>query len=190
MRSRNARLAAIRTFLRYAGHHDVDALTTIERVLAIPLKRFDRPTIGFLSRDEIPCHHRGSGGWSKDRTMFSTMCNTGARVSEMIGTRWSDVVLEGHPAVHLHGKGRKARSVPLWRATASLLRGWRPQLGEPPADAMLFPNRSGGHMTRSNVIQRLQLAVESGGAQVPVSHRSSRNPARYSPLSTPPDYVE
>jgi len=171
VRSRNARLAAIRTFLRYAGHHDVDALTTIERVLAIPLKRFDRPMIGFLSRDEIRAITEApdASSWAgqRDRTMFSTMYNTGARVSEMIGTRWSDVVLEGHPAVHLHGKGRKDRSVPLWRATASLLRGWRRQLGEPPADAMLFPNRSGGHMTRSNVIQRLQLAVEVAARKYP-----------------------
>lgn len=171
-RSRNARLAAIRTFLKYAGHHDLDALATIERVLAIPLKRFDRPMVGFLSRDEIraiteaPDASRWAG--QRDRAMFSTMYNTGARVSEMIGMRWGDVVLEGQPAVHLHGKGRKDRSVPLWRATASLLRGWRRRLGEPPADSMLFPNRSGGRMTRSNVTQRLQLAREVAARKHPV----------------------
>ncbi|WP_234895350.1 site-specific integrase [Sinorhizobium meliloti] len=53
VRSRNARLAAIRTFLKYAGHHDIGALATIERALAIPQKRFERPMVGFLSRDEI-----------------------------------------------------------------------------------------------------------------------------------------
>ena len=171
VRSRNARLAAIRTFLKYAGHHDVDALTTIERALAIPLKRFDRPMVGFLSRDEIRAITEApdASSWAgqRDRAMFSTMYNTGARVSEMIGTRWSDVVLEGQPAVHLHGKGRKHRSVPIWRATASLLRGWRRRLGEPPAGAMLFPNRSGGRMTRSNVTQRLQLAVEVAARKHP-----------------------
>jgi integrase/recombinase XerD len=99
--------------------------------------------------------------------MFSTMYNTGARVSEMIGTRWGDVVLEGQPVIHLHGKGRKDRSVPLWRATASLLRGWRRQLGEPPANAILFPNRSGVRMTRSNVTQRLQLAVQVAARKYP-----------------------
>ncbi|MET3616362.1 site-specific recombinase XerD [Rhizobium aquaticum] len=164
VRSRNARLAAIRTFLKYAGHHDIDALATIERALAIPQKRFDRPMVGFLSRDEIrtiiEAPDPSTWAGQRDRAMFSTLYNTGARVSEMIGVRWGDVVLEGQLAAHLHGKGRKDRSVPLWRPTASLLRSWRRRLGEPPADAMLFPNRSGGHMTRSNVTQRLQLAVD------------------------------
>jgi integrase/recombinase XerD len=171
VRSRNARLAAIRTFLKYAGHHDVGALTTIERALAIPLKRFDRPMVGFLSRDEIRAITEApdTSSWTgqRDRAMFSTMYNTGARVSELIGTRWSDVVFEGQAAVHLHGKGRKHRSVPLWRPTASLLRGWRRRLNEPPADAMLFPNRSGDRMTRSNVTQRLQLAVEVAARKHP-----------------------
>ncbi|MEP7456381.1 tyrosine-type recombinase/integrase [Phyllobacterium sp. SB3] len=81
----------------------------------------------------------------------------------MIGVRWGDIVLEGQPAVQLHGKGRKDRTVPLWRTTASLLRSWRRRLGEPPANAMLFPNRSGDRMTRSNVTQRLQLAVNLAG---------------------------
>ncbi len=171
VRSRNARLAAIRTFLKYAGHHDIDALATIERALAIPQKRFDRPMVGFLSRDEIrtiiEAPDPSTWAGQRDRAMFSTMYNTGARVSEMIGVRWGDVVLEGQPAAHLHGKGRKDRSVPLWRPTASLLRSWRRRLGEPPADAMLFPNRSGGHMTRSNVTQRLQLAVEMATREHP-----------------------
>lgn len=171
VRSRNARLAAIRTFLKYAGHHDLDTLATIERGLAIPQKRFDRPMVGFLSRDEIRAiiEAPDASTWAgqRDRAMFSTLYNTGARVSEMIGARWGDVVLERQPAVHLHGKGRKDRSVPLWRETASLLRGWRRRLGEPSADAMLFPNRTGGRMTRSNVTQRLQLAVEGAARKLP-----------------------
>lgn len=171
VRSRNARLAAIRTFLKYAGHHDIGALATIERALAIPQKRFERPMVGFLSRDEIRTIIEAPDAktWAdqRDRAMFSTLYNTGARVSEMIAMRWGDVVLEGQPAVHLHGKGRKDRSVPLWRTTAALLRSWRRRLGEPPADAMLLPNRSGDRMTRSNVTQRLQLAVEVAACKHP-----------------------
>ncbi len=171
VRSRNARLAAIRTFLRYAGHHDLEALATIERVLAIPQKRFDRPMVGFLSRDEtraiIEAPDASTWAGQRDRAMFSTMYNTGARVSEMIGVRWRDVILEGQSAVHLHGKGRKDRSVPLWRTTAQLLRNWRRRLGEPPTDTMLFPNRGGHRMTRSNVTQRLQLAVNAAAIKYP-----------------------
>ncbi|RRY15656.1 integrase [Brucella anthropi] len=171
VRSRNARLAAIRTFLKYAGHHDINALATIERALAIPQKRFDRPMVGFLSRDEIGAiiEAPDAKSWAgqRDRAMFSTLYNTGARVSEIIGARWGDVVLEGRPAVQLHGKGRKDRTVPLWRTTTSLLRSWHRRLGEPPANAMLFPNRSGERMTRSNVSQRLQLAVNMAASKEP-----------------------
>lgn len=123
--------------------------------------------VGFLSRDEIRAiiEAPDAKSWTgqRDRAMLSTLYNIGALVSEMIGVRWGDVVLEGQPAVRLHGKGRKDRTVPLWRTTASLLRSWRRRLGERPTNAMLFPNRSGDLMTRSNVTQRLQLAVKLAG---------------------------
>src|SRR3546814_16371513 len=85
----------------------------------------------------------------------------------MIGMRCRDVVLEGQPAAHLRGKGRKERSVPLWRPTAALIRSWRRQIGDPSGDSILFPNRSGGRMTRSNVTQRLNLAVATAGRKNP-----------------------
>src|SRR3546814_10946870 len=89
VRSSNARLAAIRTFLKYASHYDLASLATIERALAIPFKRFDRPLVGFLSRSEvnaiIDAPDRSSWAGQRDRAFFSMMYNTGARVSEMIG---------------------------------------------------------------------------------------------------------
>src|SRR2546428_8802475 len=63
--------------------------------------------------------------------MFATLYNTGARVSELTGLRVVDVVLDGSACVHLHGKGRKDRSVPLWRATTTQLRQWLPPLVSP-----------------------------------------------------------
>jgi site-specific recombinase XerD len=171
VRSRNARLAAIRTFLKFAAHHDLASLAVIERVLAIPLKRFDRPMVGFLSRAEIgaiiEAPDRVSWAGQRDRAFFSMMYNTGARVSEMTGIRCRDVVLEGQPAVHLRGKGRKERSVPLWRATAALIKSWRRRIGDPAGDSILFPSRSGGRMSRSNVTQRLDLAVAAAGLKHP-----------------------
>lgn len=171
VRSRNARLAAIRTFLKFASHHDLASLATIERALAIPLKRFDRPMVGFLSRPEIgaiiEAPDRTSWTGQRDRAFFSMMYNTGARVSEMIGIRCRDVVLEGQPAVHVRGKGRKERSVPLWRPTAALIKSWCRQIGDPTGDCILFPNRSGGRMSRSNVTQRLNLAVAAAGLKNP-----------------------
>jgi integrase/recombinase XerD len=179
-RSRNARLAAIRTFLKYASHHDLDSLATIERSLSIPMKRFDRPTVGFLTRSEVRAILNAPDitTWSgqRDRAFLSTMYNSGARVSEMTGIRYGDVVLEGQPAVHLHGKGRKERSVPLWRPTASMLRSWRRQVSEPTSDSFLFPNRGGSRMTRSNVTQRLQLAVDIAARALPTLRNRSISP--------------
>ena len=124
VRSRNARLAAIRTFLKYAGHHDLDALATIERGLAIRQKRFDRPMVGFLSRDEIRAiiEAPDASTWAgqRNRTVFSTLYNTGARVSEMIGARWGDVVPERQPAVHLQSARAKSPSARLTSRRSSI----------------------------------------------------------------------
>jgi len=91
--------------------------------------------------------------------VLAMLYNTGARVSEMIGVHVGDVVLDASPCVHLRGKGRKRRSVPLWTSTVQAIRAWlrrNPSLGE---DAPLLPNRNGRTMTRSNVNKRLDIAV-------------------------------
>lgn len=115
-RSRNARLAAIRCFLKYAAHYDLTALPIIERVLAVPQKRFDLPLLGFLSRDEmqaiLAAPNPQSWVGQRDRALFTVLYNTGARVSEALAVRIGDVVLDGSPCVHIHGKGRKLRTVP------------------------------------------------------------------------------
>jgi site-specific recombinase XerD len=170
-RSRNARLAAIRSFLKYAAHHDVSALQIIQQTMAVPMKRFDRPMLGFLSRDETqavlegPDPHSWTG--QRDRVLFAVLYNTGARVSEIINVRARDVILDASPSVHIFGKGRKQRTVPLWRSTVTQLRAWKRRLGVIPADAPLFPNREGAPMTRSNVRQRLDLAVRAAAQKRP-----------------------
>jgi len=176
-RSRNARLAALRSFLKYAAHHDLTALHVIEQALAIPMKRFDRPVLGFLSRQEMqaileaPDPRTWAG--QRDRALFSLMYNTGARVSEAIGLRVGNVVIDGSSVAHLHGKGRKERSVPLWRSTASLIRAWKCQMENAGDDKFLFPNRGGGRMARSNVTQRLDLAISAAAERHPqLAHRS------------------
>jgi integrase/recombinase XerD len=179
-RSRNARLAALRSFLKYAAHHDISALHVIEQVLAIPMKRFDRPVLGFLSREEMqaileaPDQQTWAG--QRDRTLFSLMYNTGARVSEIIGLRIGDVIINGSAAAHLNGKGRKQRSVPLWPSTAALIRSWKRRLDDLGDDKLLFPNRSGGSMARSNVTQRLELAVSIAAQQHPQLTRHPISP--------------
>jgi integrase/recombinase XerD len=171
VRSRNARLAALRSFLKYAAHHDLGALQVIEQALAIPMKRFERPMLGFLTRPEMQAilDAPDAGTWTgqRDRAFFSLMYNTGARVSEVIGLRVADVTVDGQVAAHLQGKGRKKRSVPLWRSTAALIRSWRRRLDGGSDENFLFPNRKGEKMTRSNVTQRLALAVAVAAKRYP-----------------------
>lgn len=170
IRSRNARLAAIRSFAHFAALNDPTALPSLQRVLAIPMKRFDKPLLGFLSKREIqailnaPPSDRWSG--QRDRIMFATLYNTGARVSELTGIRVADVVLDGSACVHLHGKGRKDRSVPLWRTTTTQLRRWLPRIDSRP-DRPLFPSTRGGRLARPAVTARLGLAVQRAAGQCP-----------------------
>ena len=89
------------------------------------------------------------------------MHNTGARVSEVIGLKVSDAVLDAADCVHLHGKGRKERSVQLWRSTVKAIRAWLRLNADLGPTSALLPNRDGEAMTRSNVTQRLALAVKT-----------------------------
>jgi site-specific recombinase XerD len=164
VRSRNARLAALRVFLKFASHRDVASMQVIERALGVPMKRFERPMLGFLSREEmLAVIGTADNSWisQRDHLLLSLLYNTGARVSEIIGVQLSDVVLDGAAFVHLHGKGRKQRSVPLWRSTAKEIRAWMKLNPQFCASSALLPNRDGEAMTRDNVTKRLALAVRA-----------------------------
>ena len=164
IRSRNARLAALRAFLKFAAHRDVSSLQVIERALGVPMKRFERPMLGFLSREQmlavIGVPH---SNWvsRRDHLLLGLLYNTGARVSEIIAVRVADVALEGAACVHLRGKGRKQRTVPLWRSTVREIRAWLKLNPKLSTTSALLPNRDGEAMTRSNVTQRLALAVRA-----------------------------
>jgi integrase/recombinase XerD len=171
VRSRNARLTAVRCFLKYAAHHDLEALPIIERVLALPQKRSERPMVGFLSRQEmqaiIDAPDTETWAGQRDRTFFALLYNTGARISEALALQVADVHLDRSAYVMFRGKGRKKRTVPLWPSTANTVRSWKAQLGDVSGSSPLFPNRSGATMTRSNMTQRLAECVESLCATFP-----------------------
>jgi site-specific recombinase XerD len=178
-RTRNARLAAIHSFMRYAAVRDPASLPITARVLAIPAKRFDRPVLGYLNRDEItailtaPDRRRWSG--QRDAILFAVAYNTGARVSELTGLRVQDVLLERQTALHLHGKGRKQRVIPLWASTAADLRAWLERIIRTP-ESPVFPNRNGEAMTRSGVRDRLDRAVATAEQTCPSLHGRQVSP--------------
>lgn len=146
VRSRNLRLTALRAFLKFAGRRDVTALHTVEQVMAVPMKRFERPLLGHLTRPEMIAVLGQPGvDWTsqRDHLLLSLLYNTGARVSEIVSVRVVDVVLDSAACVHLHGKGRKDRSVPLWKSTAAAIRAWLHANPDLRGSAALLPNRSG-----------------------------------------------
>jgi integrase/recombinase XerD len=173
VRTRNARLAAIHSFMRYAAVRDPTSLPITARVLAIPAKRFDRPVLGYLSREQIaailaaPDRRTWSG--RRDAVLLATAYNTGARVSELTALRVRDVLLDRQTAVHLHGKGRKQRVIPLWKTTAAQLRAWLDQTNPAP-EAPVFPNQAGRPLTRSGVRDRLDRAVAIAEQRCPSLH--------------------
>jgi len=171
VRSRNARLAALRSFMKFAAHRDVSSLQVIERVLGVPVKRFERPMFGYLSRDEMLAVIGTPGGtWlsQRDHVLLLLLYNTGARVSEITGVKVGDVVLDdGASCVHLHGKGRKQRSVPLWRTTVKVMRAWLRLNPQFEATSPLLPSRNGHAMTRTNAALRLALAVQAATGAFP-----------------------
>ena len=170
VRTRNARLAALRAFLKFAGHRDVEVLHIVEQALGVPMKRFERPMLGFLSREEMLAIIGKPGpSWTsqRDHLLLHMLYNTGARVSEIIGVRLADIVLDGAACVHLHGKGRKQRTMPLWRSTVKAVRAWLRLNAELVSTSALLPNRAGHPMTRTNVTQRLALAVAAAMPAMP-----------------------
>jgi len=179
VRSRNARLAAIRSFMKFVARRDISSLHLAEQALSVPMKRFDRPMLGFLTREQIRAViDVPPGTWlgHRDRLMLTLLYKTGALVSEVIGIRVGHAILGAAPCVHLHGKGRKQRSVPLWKETARELKAWLHLNGDPPKESPLLPTRQGHAMTRANVSQRLHLAVEAATARRPEHSKLAISP--------------
>lgn len=171
IRSRNIRLAAIRSFLHYVSYQEPEALPSIQKALAIPMKRYDRPLVGFFTREEMDAilGSIDTQTWSgqRDQALFTTLYNTGARVSEIITVKRSDIDLSQNNAViRLHGKGRKDRAVPLWKNTTSLIRQWLQQIDASP-QTPLFPNRFGEVMSRAGVDNRIKAIAKKAEEKCP-----------------------
>jgi integrase/recombinase XerD len=127
-RTRNARLAAIKSFMRFVEHRVPSILEQSLRILAIPSKKFDMPLIRYLSMAEMeailnaPDLRTRSG--IRDRAMLHLGFAAGLRVSELTGLLLTGVTLQPTPTVCVMGKGRKQRSLPLWKQTAADIRAW------------------------------------------------------------------
>ena len=153
-RSRNLRLAAIRSFFQYASFQQPDLSAHIQRVLSIPNKRQNRSLIDSLTRPEIeallaaPDQTTWSG--RRDHVLLRLAIQTGLRLSEIISLRYANVQLGQAAHVRCHGKGRKERCTPLTKQTATTLETWLRERGGS-ADDAIFPNARGGSLSPDGV---------------------------------------
>jgi site-specific recombinase XerD len=133
IRTRNARLAAIHSFFRFAASREPAHAGLIQRVLAIPQKRFDRDLVGFLTTAEsdalLAAPDTTARLGRRDHALLLLVVQTGLRLAELTGLRVEDLALGTGAHARCHGKGRKERCTPLSRATASVLRGWIAESG-------------------------------------------------------------
>ncbi len=153
-RTRNARLAAIHSFFKYAALRDPTHSWLIQRVLAIPGKRYDRVPVEYLTRTEtealLATPNQTTWAGRRDRTLMLLTVQTGLRVSELVGLDCQDIVLGNGAHVRCKGKGRKERCTPLRKETIEALHTWLRERDGRPSDP-LFPNARGGRLSRDGV---------------------------------------
>ena len=178
-RSRNARLAAIRSFFRFVALREPACVALATQVLAIPAKRADRLLVGYLTRPEIeamlavPDPSRWSG--RRDHVLLLTLYNTGARVSEIATMRRSQFQRGSNNFICLKGKGRKERTVPLWNKTARALRNWFNEIHDMPGD-LAFPSARGAMLSRHGVSYILDRIVQQAAVHCPSLKSKSVSP--------------
>jgi len=170
IRTRNARLAAIRSFLHYLSDLLGPALPeATRRILSVPSKRHTRPLLGFLTRQEMSALLQATGNsWTGQRNhlLLLLLYNTGARVSEITAVRVQDVTASDCRQILLHGKGRKERIVPLWSQTRRELRQWIKDNRLLPGDPLLS-NRFKQPLSRSGVAWQLSQSLRQAEKLAP-----------------------
>jgi len=167
--TRNIGLAAIRSFFRFVQHREPAALEQIRRILAIPYKKTDTRLVAHLDKAELqalldapdPANRDGI----RDRAMLHLAVCAGLRVSELTGLCVSDVAAQC-TSVHVLGKGRRERALPLWKPAASALRAWLAVRGEV-ATPEVFVNARGEPFSRWGVAYVLRSHADTASLVCP-----------------------
>jgi integrase/recombinase XerD len=172
--TRNARLAAIRSLFRYAAFRHPEHAAVIERVLALPTKRFDRALITYLTTQEInallAAPDRATWTGRRDHALLLTAVQTGMRVSELTGLRRQDI-RNGADIAYLYcvGKNRKERTVPLTPQTIKTLTTWLKERQGMPEDP-LFPTVRGGRLSRDAIEWLITKHARTAADRCPTLH--------------------
>ena len=162
VRTRNNRLAAIHSLFSWAALRHPEHAASIQRVLAIPVKRFERNLVSFLTEEEVDAVlaacDRTSWTGRRDHAMVVLFVQTGLRISEMASLTRADVILTTGAHVHCVGKGRKERCTPLVPVTVRVLRTWLAERAGLPGEP-LFPTSTGRRLSRDAIEHRISRYV-------------------------------
>jgi integrase/recombinase XerD len=168
VRTRNARLAAIHALFSFAALRHLECAAVVQRVTAIPPKRFDRKFVTYLSEPEaaalLAAPDTATRTGRRDRALLTLAIQAGLRVSELTSLTRADAFLGTGAHVTCTGKGREQRITPLATATAKLISAWLDEQPGEPGDP-LFPSRSGTPMSRDAVERRLAKHAAAALAQ-------------------------
>jgi integrase/recombinase XerD len=169
-RTRNLRLTAVRSFFQFAALEAPDHGGVIQRVLAIPNKRCQRPLIGFLTRPEIEALLAAVDcrTWigRRDYAFLLVTMQTGLRLSEITAVRREDVILGLGASIHCVGKGRKERGTPLTKVARRVLQAWMKEPW-PIESPFLFPSLSGGRLSADAVQDLVNKHVAAARLECP-----------------------
>lgn len=170
VRSRNLRLTAFHSFFRYAAFELPTHAAHIQRVLAIPSKRFTRTLVPFLSRDEVDAllaaPDRGTWSGRRDHAFILTAVQTGLRLSEMTGLHREDLIVGTGAHVRVIGKGRKERCIPVAKSTLTVLNTWLRD-AQRGSDNVLFPSARGNRLSVHGVQYLLTKHRKSASSRCP-----------------------
>jgi integrase/recombinase XerD len=169
-RTRNVRLAAIKSFARFIEYRVPSAIEQVRCVLAIPFKKTDEPLVDYLTAEELqalldaPDPTTRSG--TRDRAMLHVCFAAGLRVSELVGLQLEDLKTHPQASIQIRGKGRRERVLPLWKETTKVLRAWIAVRRHTTASE-LFLNAQGNPMTRSGFEYILAKHVKTATSGCP-----------------------
>lgn len=168
--TRNARLAAIKSFAHFLEYRLPSAIDQVRRILAIPAKKINEKIVPFLDHHELQslldAPNPSTRDGTRDRAMLHLAFAAGLRVSELVGLRLSDLKLHPERSIHILGKGRRERVLPIWKETAEALRAWL-AARDAVAAPELFLNSRSLPMTRSGFEYILSKHVVTAAKTTP-----------------------
>lgn len=177
--TRNVRLTALRSLFHHLVREDPQHAAQYQRVLSLPSKKTRAPIISYLEPEEVQVLLKQPDLRTlhgvRDHALLLFLYNTGARIGEALTARWSDIHLVRPRQVHLHGKGRKDRILPLWPETGRALQRLLARHGAA-ADAFVFCNARGQGLGRDGAAYILAKHLRRAAEQLPVLKRKHVTP--------------